>query len=102
MHQICSQAIHFKPDNTTHVVEDGSSLIDICDEIGVSLSFGCTEGTCGVCELTVVDGRKNLSKITDEEKDYLLPEDLEEGMRLGCQLKIRKGDATVSWKKNKT
>ena len=93
--------IHFKPDNVTHEVEDGSPLIDICDEIDVSLSFGCTEGTCGVCELTVVDGTKNLSKITDEEKEYLLPEDLQVGMRLGCQLKIRKGNVTFSWKKNK-
>ena len=93
--------IHFKPDNVTHEVEDGSPLIDICDEIDVSLSFGCTEGTCGVCELTVVDGTKNLSKITDEEKEYLLPEDLQVGMRLGCQLKIRKGNVTIAWKKNK-
>ena len=93
--------IHFKPDNIIHEVEDGSPLIDVCDEIDVSLSFGCTEGTCGVCELTVVEGNQNLSKATDEEKDYLLPEDLEEGMRLGCQLKIRKGDVTITWKKNK-
>ena len=93
--------IHFRPDNLTHEIEDGSPLIDICDEIDVSLSFGCTEGTCGVCELTVVDGNKNLSKITDEEKEYLLPEDLQVGMRLGCQLKIRKGNVTFSWKKNK-
>jgi len=93
--------IHFKPDNITHEIEDGSSLIDICDEIDVSLSFGCTEGTCGVCELTVVDGNKNLSKVTDEEKEYLLPEDLQVGMRLGCQLKIRKGNVIFTWKKNK-
>ena len=93
--------IFFKPDNVTHEIEDGSSLIDICDEIDVSLSFGCTEGTCGICELTVIDGHKNLSKVTEEEKEYLLPEDLQEGMRLGCQLKIRKGDVTIVWKKNK-
>ena len=93
--------IFFKPDNVTHEIEDGSSLIDICDELDVSLSFGCTEGTCGICELTVIDGHKNLSKITEEEKEYLLPEDLLEGMRLGCQLKIRKGDVTIAWKKNK-
>ena len=54
--------IHFKPDNIVHAVEDGSALIDVCDEIDVSLSFGCTEGTCGVCELTVIDGGKNLSR----------------------------------------
>ena len=94
--------IHFKPDNITHKVEDGSPLIEVCDEIDISLSFGCTEGTCGVCELTVIDGNKNLSKTTVEEKDYLLPEDLEEGMRLGCQLKIRRGDVTITWKNNKT
>ena len=93
--------INFKPDNITHNIEGGSPLIDICDEINVSLSFGCTEGTCGVCELTVVDGNKNLSKITDEEKEYLLPEDLKAGMRLGCQLKIRKGDVAITWKTNK-
>ena len=93
--------IHFMPDNITHEIEDGSQLIEVCDEIDVSLSFGCTEGTCGVCELTVIDGNKNLSKTTDEEKDYLLSEDLENGMRLGCQLKIRKGDVTITWKKNK-
>ena len=94
-------SIYFKPDNITHEIEDGSQLIDICDELAVSLSFGCTEGSCGVCELTVVNGNQNLSKITDEEKEYLLPEDLQAGMRLGCQLKIRKGDVTITWKKNR-
>lgn len=93
--------IHFKPDNLTHQIEDGSKLIDVCDEIDASLSFGCTEGTCGVCELTVLDGKNNLSKVTEEEKDYLLPEDIVEGMRLGCQLKIRKGEVAITWKKNK-
>jgi ferredoxin len=50
----------------------------------------------------VVEGRENLSRITEEEKDYLLPEDLEGGMRLGCQVKIRKGNVTLNWKKVKT
>ena len=92
-------SIYFKPDNVTHQIEDGSKLIDICDEIDVSLSFGCTEGTCGVCELTILEGKNNLSKVTDEEKDYLLPEDIAEGMRLGCQLKIRNGRVAITWKK---
>ena len=94
-------SICFTPDNITHEIEDGSQLIDICDELAVSLSFGCTEGSCGVCELTVVDGYQNLSKVTDEEKEYLLPEDIQSGMRLGCQLKIRSGNVTITWKKNR-
>jgi ferredoxin len=90
----------FKPDNITHEVENGSRLIDFCDEVGdVSLPFGCTEGSCGVCELTVLKGRENLSKITEEEENYLLPEDLQSGMRLGCQLTIRKGVVEIVWKK---
>ena len=90
--------VFFKTDNVTHEVEDGTQLMDFCEELDVSLSFGCTEGTCGVCEVTVIKGRENLSRITEEEKDYLLEEDLEDGMRLGCQVKIRKGDVTLKWK----
>ena len=93
--------INFIPDKLTHQIEDGSKLIEVCDEINVSLTFGCTEGSCGICELTVLNGKNNLSKITDEEKIYLLPEDLDEGMRLGCQLKVRKGDVSLTWKKVK-
>ena len=93
--------IFFKTDNVTHEVEDGTKLIDFCDEVDVSISFGCTEGTCGVCEVTALKGKENLSRITEEEKEYLLEEDLEDGMRLGCQVKIRKGDVTLKWKKAK-
>ena len=93
--------VFFKTDNVTHEVEDGTQLMDFCEELDVSLSFGCTEGTCGVCEVTVIKGRENLSRITEEEKDYLLEEDLEDGMRLACQVKIRKGDVTLKWKKVK-
>ena len=94
-------SINFIPDKAIYHIEDGSRLIDICDDISVSLTFGCTEGSCGVCELTVLDGRSNLSKVTDEEKNYLLPEDLDQGMRLGCQLKIRKGEVSITWGKSK-
>jgi len=93
--------VNFIPDKLIHQIEDGSKLIEICDEIDVSLTFGCTEGSCGICELTVLDGKNNLSKVTEEEKNYLLPEDLDEGMRLGCQLKIRKGNVSLTWKKVK-
>ncbi|MEE9258468.1 MAG: 2Fe-2S iron-sulfur cluster-binding protein [Nitrospinaceae bacterium] len=93
--------IYFKPDDVTHEVEDGTPLIECCDEVDVSLTFGCTEGSCGVCELTVLKGKKNLSRVTDEEKDYLLKEDLDNGMRLGCQVKIKKGEVAITWKGNR-
>ena len=92
--------IVFKPDNIIHEVEDGTSLIDICEEVDSTFSFGCTEGTCGVCELTVIKGAENVSKTNEAEKDYLHPEDLKKGMRLGCQLKVRKGEVVIDWKEN--
>ncbi len=52
-------------------------------------------------QLTVLKGRENCNKFTEEEKEYLYEEDLENGMRLGCQLKIRKGDVTLTWKGNR-
>ena len=93
--------ITFQTDKIVHNVEDGTRLIECCDEIDVSLPFGCTEGTCGVCELTVIQGMENLSRVSEEESQYLLPEDLEKGMRLGCQLMIKKGEVVISWKKNR-
>lgn len=93
--------VTFQPDHLTHECDDGMMLIDICEEVDVSLSFGCTEGTCGVCELTLLKGREHCSKPNAEEKEYLYEEDIEKGMRLGCQLKIRKGDVTLSWEGNR-
>ena len=90
--------ILFKPDNVAHEFEDGTPLIDCCEDVDVSLSFGCTEGTCGVCELTVLNGMENLSKVSDEEKEYLYEEDISSGMRLGCQIKVKRGDVTLTWK----
>lgn len=90
--------VKFIPDNATYECEDGSRLIDMCEELDVSLKFGCTEGTCGVCELTVMEGRENLSSITEEERDYLYEEDLKAGMRLGCQVKIKRGTVGITWK----
>ena len=91
--------IVFQSDNIAYEVEDGVRLIECCEEVDVSLPFGCTEGTCGVCELTVIKGMENLSKVADEEIEYLLPEDLKNGMRLGCQLRVKKGEVVLSWKK---
>lgn len=94
--------IHFKPDNITHEVPDGEALIKSCDGFeDISLTFGCTEGSCGVCELTIVEGRENCSKPNEFETEYLYPEDIDEGMRLGCQVRVLKDEVTLTWKGNR-
>ena len=95
--------IYFKPDNITHEVIDGEALIKACDSFkNITLSFGCTEGTCGVCELTVIEGSENCSKPNENEMDYLYPEDINEGMRLGCQMRIIKDKVTLTWKEKRS
>tara|TARA_B100000686_G_scaffold354573_1_gene465523 strand:+ start:6419 stop:6751 length:333 start_codon:yes stop_codon:yes gene_type:complete len=95
--------ITFQPNNITHEVSDGSSLIEVCELLNdISLPFGCTEGTCGICELTILSGGKSCSPPTDNEIDYLYQEDINAGMRLGCQMKIISGELTLTWKSNQT
>ena len=50
-------------------VEDGSSLKEPCEEMGVP--FACTEGICGTCIIEVKEGGENLSERTQEEIDFL-------------------------------
>ena len=91
--------ITFQPNSITREVSDNSALIDSCDRFDdVTLSFGCTEGSCGICELTILDGGKNCSPPNEKETDYLYPEDIDAGMRLGCQIKIKTGSVTLTWK----
>ena len=95
--------VTFQPNEITHEVDDGIALIDACDRFkDITLSFGCTEGTCGVCELTIISGKNNCSLPNENETDYLYPEDIEAGMRLGCQVKILTGKVTLTWKSNRT
>ncbi len=67
-------------------LEDGASLVEVCEEAGVP--FACTEGVCGTCVIEVVEGMENLSPFTQEEGDFLGEMDKE---RLACQCKIRCG-----------
>ena len=94
--------VTFQPNNITHEVDDGIRLIEACEPLSdVTLSFGCTEGTCGVCELTILSGGKNCSPPNENETDYLYQEDIDTGMRLGCQMKIITGEVSLTWKSSK-
>lgn len=72
---------------------DNSEIQEICEEAGVP--FACTEGVCGTCVIEVKQGEENLSKQTQEEKDFLGEGCTEE--RLACQCKILGGEVTISF-----
>lgn len=68
---------------------DNSEINDACEELGVE--FGCKNGFCRMCEMTVVEGYDNLSPITENEKFM----DLKDSRRLMCQCKIKSGTVKI-------
>ena len=73
-------------------VENGSSIIDACEKLGVP--FGCQSGVCHTCKVHVVHGMENLSEKTTAEKEA---EDVTGDERLACQCKM-KGNGGVELK----
>lgn len=74
-------------------LEDNAPIKDYCEEAGVP--FACTEGVCGTCVVQVVDGEDRLSEPTQEEKDFLGDDILDE--RLACQCRIKDGQVTLTF-----
>ena len=72
-------------------VKDNSSITQACEELGVV--FGCYVGVCHSCKIKILEGIKNLSELTDPEKEA----GLEKNERLACQCKIKKGSIIIKY-----
>jgi ferredoxin len=81
-------------DNLTIDVADGYALIDMCEDHDTSILFGCRDGACGACMVRVLEGSEHLSKMGDDEKDFLETMAAEPNERLACQCKVY-GDVKI-------
>ncbi len=71
--------------------EIGESILDVARRNGSHIGFVCDGvGFCSTCECKVLAGAENLNAQTTAEKDWLHPDRLENGYRLGCQAHIEK------------
>jgi len=70
----------------TETVEEGEWIREAAEKTGVP--FGCEEGICGTCMIDILDGKDNLSELTEEETDLMRDKE----HRLACQCKIKKGE----------
>ncbi len=75
-------------DDLTIDVKDGYALIDMCEEHDTSILFGCRDGACGACMVKVKQGAENLSKMQDDERDFLETMAAEANERLACQCRV--------------
>ncbi|WP_253919797.1 PDR/VanB family oxidoreductase [Dietzia psychralcaliphila] len=65
--------VELRQTGTTLHVDEDQTILEVVTEAGVYVSTSCTEGTCGSCETTILEGRA-------EHRDVVLsPEEQEEG-----------------------
>lgn len=48
--------IELRRTGITLQVGDATSIVDVCDDAGITIPTSCREGTCGSCETLVVEG----------------------------------------------
>lgn len=65
--------VELRQSGLTLTVPPERSILDVVAEAGVDVLSSCTEGTCGTCETTVLDGRP------DHRDSLLSPEEQESG-----------------------
>lgn len=70
-------------------VRPGKTIQDIVEASGSALPFGCRDGECGTCIVTVESGMEFLSDVTDKEKAVMkMLNETNPKARLSCQMKI--------------
>jgi len=93
-----SVSITFEPSGINGVVAEGTYLIDAARRMGAPLGAGCTsgKGECPECVVSVKAGANLLSQPSMVEEQQLGAEQLDQALRLACQVKIENhGDVVV-------
>jgi ferredoxin len=93
-----SVSITFEPSGISGVVAQGTYLIDAARRMGAPLGAGCTagKGECPACVVSVKAGADLLSSPSLVEEKQLGTEQLDQSLRLACQVKIENhGDVVV-------
>jgi ferredoxin len=85
-----SVSITFEPSGINGLVAEGTYLIDAARRMGASLGTGCTagKGECPACLVSVKSGADLLSPPSAAEERQLGAEQLDQALRLACQVKI--------------
>jgi ferredoxin len=80
--------IDFRAEGRVVECDPGTPLRDVCDREKTKVPFGCRNGVCGTCEVEILEGLENLSKMVEPElgtiQAYMIPD----GHRLACQAKV--------------
>ena len=79
-------------------VKPGSTIQDVVEASGSALPFGCRDGQCGTCLVTIEQGMEFISDLNEKEKKVISEAGVGtniEKARLSCQMKIVKPNGVV-------
>lgn len=81
-----------KAGSTEISLKNRSQIREVCRSLGVA--FSCNSGVCGACKIEILNGKENLSNLTQQEKDM----EFSDKERLACQCTIIKGNVKIKIK----
>ena len=80
---IRTQRLSAELDGRTYEYDDWSPTTTVLEHLeskGIKAPYSCREGECSACAFRLLEGEVKMLK-----NDVLEPEDLDDGIRLGCQ-----------------
>mgnify|MGYP001594747095 CR=1 FL=1 len=87
--------ITFQNTGQTADCKADGSLREVVQREGWPVPFGCENGICGTCLITIGSGKENLSSVEEIEDMTLQAMGMREDHRLACQCKV-KGDIEIA------
>jgi len=88
--------VTFTNTGQTVQTDDGGSLQEVAQVEGWPIPFGCENGICGTCLVTIGQGKENLNKVEEIEAQTLEAMGMDDGEhRLACQCQVSGGDVTI-------
>lgn len=86
--------ITFEDIGRTVSVTAGTRVIEVSEQVGAGIVYGCREGDCGTCMMHVQEGWHNLTEPSVLEEKVLKENMAGRRDRLACQAQII-GDCTI-------
>lgn len=86
--------VTFTADDKSAEAPEGTLMREVCQQNDFTLPFGCENGICGTCLVSVKEGAENLSEKTAQEAETLDAIMAYPEQRLMCQCKLQ-GDVTI-------
>jgi ferredoxin len=76
-------------------VPAGTRLIEVTEQIGAGITYGCREGECCTCMVKIVSGMEHMSERSVLEDKVLQENMAGRDQRLACQAQVLGGDIVV-------